>query len=331
MAVLEAKIVVSASSDDDVFETGKFVVTTITVKTSDASRPPTELFIVAPLEKGTYPLLLFCHGFLFGNNWYSNLLGHIASHGYIVVAPQFYGFIPISMAEEVRRAAQVTEWLTTGLPLVLPEKVNPDIDNLALAGHSRGGKTAFALALGRTEQKSRKKKAQSIRDVVIDVDVSQPSKFKAVIGVDPVAGSSPSDRPPPQILEYIPRCFNMSIPVAVIGTGYGNQSVGILRPPCAPDGVNHSEFFNESKPPVCYFLAKDYGHCDMLDDWYANMMSYVCKSGKGPKDLMRKSIGGIVVAVLKSYLGGSDDALNAIVHDPTTAPTTLDPVIYVKE
>ncbi|KAK4441476.1 Chlorophyllase-1 [Sesamum alatum] len=326
MAVLEAKIVVSASSDDEVFETGKFEVTTISVRTSDASRPPIELFIVAPLTKGTYPLLLFCHGFMLRNTWYSDLLRHVASHGYIVVAPKFYGVIPISIPEEVKRAAQVTGWLPTGLPLVLPEKVNPDIDNLALVGHSRGGETAFALALGRTEQKSRKKKApSSIRD-----DVSHPSKFKAVIGVDPVAGYSPSIRPPPKILEYIPRCFNMSIPVAVIGTGYGNQPLRLM-PPAAPDGVNHSEFFNESKPPACYFLAKDYGHCDMLDERYAYMMSYMVKSGKGPRDLMRKCVGGIVVAALKSYLGGSDDDLNAIVDDPTIAPITLDPVIYVKE
>ncbi|KAK4408259.1 Chlorophyllase-2, chloroplastic [Sesamum angolense] len=146
------------------------------------------LFIVAPCEKGTYPPLLFCHGFMLGNKWYSDLLCHIASHGYIVVAPKFYGIIPISITEEVRRAAQVTEWLPTGLPPLLPEEVNPDMDNLALAGHSRGGKTAFALALGRTEQKPPKKKV---------VDVTQPSKFKAVIGVDPVAGSSPRIAPTP--------------------------------------------------------------------------------------------------------------------------------------
>ncbi|KAL0418520.1 UNVERIFIED_CONTAM: Chlorophyllase-2, chloroplastic [Sesamum radiatum] len=85
----------------------------------------------------------------------------------------------------------------------------------------------------------------------------------------------------------------MSIPVAVIGTGYGNQSRGFLRPPCAPDGVNHVEFFKESKPPASYFLAKDYGHCDMLDE--------------------------------------CEDDLNAIVNHPATAPITLDPVIYVKE
>ncbi|KAG8370918.1 hypothetical protein BUALT_Bualt13G0033300 [Buddleja alternifolia] len=324
MAGKEAQKIAS----DDVFEPGKYEVTTITVKTSYASKPPTELFIVAPVTEGTYPVLLFCHGFMLPNTCYKDLLKHIASHGYIVVAPKFYGCIPISIPEAVQKAAQVTEWLSTGLPSVLPEKVNPDIDNLALSGHSRGGKTAFALALGKTDQKSHKTKT-SVRDN------PTPPKFKAIIGVDPVAGGSVLIRPPPEILKYIPRSFDMSIPVAVIGTGYGNQPLNMLCPPFAPNGVNHSEFFNESKPPVSYFLTKDYGHCDMLDDklddWIANMARQMCKSGKGSKELMRKGVGGIVVAFLKFYLGGDEKDFDAIVGDPSIAPITLDPVIYVKE
>lgn len=69
----------------------------------------------------------------------------------------------------------------------------------------------------------------------------------------------------------------------------------------------------------------------MLDEWVANLASYVCKSGNGPRDLMRRSVGGIVVAFLESYLRGDEDDLNTIVNDPTVAPITLDPVIYVKE
>ncbi|KAG8370917.1 hypothetical protein BUALT_Bualt13G0033200 [Buddleja alternifolia] len=281
-----------------------------------------------------FPVLLFCHGFMLANTCYTDLLKHIASHGYIVVAPKFYGFLPISIPDEVQKAAQVTEWLS---PSVLPEKVNPDIDNLALSGHSRGGKIAFALALGKTDQKSHKTKT-SVKDN------PTPLKFKAIIGVDPVAGGSVSNRPQPEILKYIPRSFDMSIPVAVIGTENGNQPLGIFPvfeflplniPPCAPNGVNHSEFFNESKPPVSYFLAKDYGHCDMLDDklddWMTNLASHMIKSGKGSKELMRKGVGGIVVAFLKFYLGGDEKDFDAIVGDPSIAPITLDPVIYVKE
>ncbi|PIN10978.1 Chlorophyllase [Handroanthus impetiginosus] len=322
MATLPLKAKNTLSESSDVFETGKYEVNTTTVRTTHPSAPPVEVFRVTPLTEGTYPVLLFCHGFMLASTWYTNLLKHIASHGYIVVAPQFYGFVPISNPEEVERAAQVTQWLSTGLPLVLPEKVNPDILNLALSGHSRGGKTAFALALGRLDQKQK----SPIRD-----NPSLP-KFKALIGIDPVEGTSLSDRPPPQILKYIPRCFNMSVPVAVIGTGYGNQWAGPLIHPCAPDGLNHSEFFNESKPPACYFLTKEYGHCDMLDDnWIVNTSRVVCKSGTGRRDLMRKSVGGIVVAFLKTYLGGDEKDLDAIVNDPSVAPIILDPVIYVKE
>ncbi|CAA0813240.1 Chlorophyllase-1 [Striga hermonthica] len=251
---------------------------------------------------------------MLANTNYTSLLQHIASHGYIVVAPKFYGLIWISIPEEVKRAAQVTDWLPTGLPSVLPEKVNADMEQLALSGHSRGGKTAFALALGKINRK---------------LNTAKPS-FRALIG------SSPSSLPDPKILEFIPRIFDISVPISIIGTGYGNQSLGLF-PPGAPDGVNHSEFFNESKPPACYFLARDYGHCDMLNDRVdrtAAMIRSMLKSGKGSKDLMRKSVGGIVVAFLKSYMGGGGgggEDLDAVVADPSIAPISLDPVIHVKE
>ncbi|GER41106.1 chlorophyllase 1 [Striga asiatica] len=312
MATFDAKSTVSAASD--VFEIGNYQVTTSTVRTSNVSRPPTELLILSPAVKGTYPVLLFCHGFMLANTNYTTLLQHIASHGYIVVAPKFYGLIWISIPEEVKRAAQVTDWLSTGLPSVLPEKVNADMEQLALSGHSRGGKTAFALAINRK------------------LTTTNPS-FKALIGIDPVAGSSPSSLPDPKILEFIPRIFDIAIPISIIGTGYGNQSLGLF-PPGAPDGVNHSEFFNESKPPACYFLARDYGHCDMLNDRVdrtAAMIRSMLKSGKGSKDLMRRSVGGIVVAFLKCYLGGGGEDLEAVVADPSIAPISLDPVIHVKE
>ncbi|KAL8537194.1 hypothetical protein ACS0TY_012390 [Phlomoides rotata] len=158
MAMSEAKMGMKDSSSSDVFETGNYPVKTITLKTSHTTKPPVELVIVTPLQKGTYPLLLFCHGFMLSNTWYTTLLQHIASHGYIVIAPKFYGIIPTSIPKEVKGAARVVEWLPTGLPLVLPENVTGDADNLALSGHSRGGKTAFALALGRiNDNKSRKK------------------------------------------------------------------------------------------------------------------------------------------------------------------------------
>lgn len=85
----------------DVFEKGDYETDHITVKASKGKNAkaskgktvkeaslPVDVFIVTPTEKGTYPVLLFCHGWKMTNEWYSDLFDHIASHGYIIVAPQ---------------------------------------------------------------------------------------------------------------------------------------------------------------------------------------------------------------------------------------------------
>ncbi|OIT36596.1 chlorophyllase-2, chloroplastic [Nicotiana attenuata] len=114
---------------------------------NDNLSPPTPLLVVSPIIPGTYPVLLFFHGFVLKPSWYKSLLQHISSHRYIVVAPQFSPLV--SQSQEVKKAAKVTEWLSNGaLEYVLPEKVQPDLLKLAVSGHSRGGKTAFSLALG---------------------------------------------------------------------------------------------------------------------------------------------------------------------------------------
>jgi chlorophyllase len=90
--------------------------------------------------------------------------------------------------------------------------------------------------------------------------------------------------------------------------------------------VNHKEFYHECKPPCYYFVTKDYGHLDMLDDDAPKFMTCMCKDGKNCKDMMRRSVAGIMVAFLKAVLSGEDGDLSVILKDPALAPTTLDPV-----
>ncbi|KZV50452.1 chlorophyllase-1 [Dorcoceras hygrometricum] len=297
-----------SKAKSSVFTPGNLKVKTIKVKKSNDASPPSELFVVTPVSMGAYPVILFCHGYCTANTWYSHLLQHISSHGFIIVAPQFYQCLIMSMKDEIKIATKVTNWLSTGLETILPENLKPDLSRLALLGHSRGGKTAFSLALN-----------QHLTSL----------KFKALLGMDPVAGPSPPGRVEPEVLTYIPQSFNLSLPVGIIGTGLSNKSKGII-PSFAPNGINHAEFFNESKPPAYYFLAKDYGHCDILDDSKVALASLLCKSGKGSKELMRNGVGGIIVAFLKAYLAGENDNLQSIVDAPSAAPITLGPVIYSK-
>lgn len=299
----------SVSENLPVFQKGKFEVKKpIEIKKSKYSAPE-PLLILSPKKAGVYPVLFFIHGTMLPNGDYSELLNFIASHGFVVVAPQLcsWFYLP-SQEEEIRMAAEVTNWLPSNLQKVLQNKaagVEGDLDKLAISGHSRGGKSAFALALG----------------------ISKPKltvKISALIGVDPVAGPNSDQETEPYILT---NSFNLSVPVTVIGTGLGNKS--FIVPPCAPNNVNHQGFFNKCKKGSHFVITK-YGHMQMLNDFSLNpvtiVMSVVCEHSVRPpydQDTMRRTLGGIMVAFLNNYFRHDRGQYNAILANPSLAPTKL--------
>ncbi len=88
------------------------------------------LLILAPDTPGNYPVAVFQHGFMTRNEAYSEILSHLASHGFVVVAPQMYepGLAALlgkpTAAEEALTAAQVLSWLRLGSrrPWVTPRQ-----------------------------------------------------------------------------------------------------------------------------------------------------------------------------------------------------------------
>ncbi|KAJ1289008.1 hypothetical protein BS78_02G133200 [Paspalum vaginatum] len=303
--VLESAVAVTS-----VFQPGKLAVEVISVDHNSQPTPPIPVLIAAPKDPGTYPVAMLLHGFFLQNRFYEQLLKHVASFGFVMVAPQFHNSLipsPNGDADDIDATAKVTDWLAEGLPSVLPAGVEADLSKLALAGHSRGGHTAFSLALGHA-------------DTTLG--------FSALIGLDPVAGTGRSSQLAPAILTYEPASFDVAMPVLVIGTGLGDEKENALVPPCAPDGVNHTEFYDECKAPCYHLVAKDYGHLDMLDDDAPKLVTCLCKEGNSCKGVMRRTVAGIMVAFLKAVMGEEDADLNAILRDPGLAPTTLDPVEY---
>ncbi|XP_062193873.1 chlorophyllase-2-like [Phragmites australis] len=302
-----ASVVVEAALVTSVFQPGKLAVEVTTVDHAAVPTPPIPILIVAPKDAGTYPVAMLLHGFFLQNRFYEQLLKHVASFGFIMVAPQFHtSLVSNGDTDDIAATAKVTDWLAEGLPSVLPTGVEPDLSKLALAGHSRGGHTAFSLALGHANTNL---------------------AFSALIGLDPVAGTGKSSQLQPAILTYEPSSFDIAMPVLVIGTGLGDDKENILFPPCAPEGVNHTEFYDECKPPCYHLVTKDYGHLDMLDDDAPKLVTCLCKEGNSCKDVMRRTVAGIMVAFLRAVLGEEDGGdLKVILKHPGLAPTTLDPV-----
>lgn len=49
------------------------------------------------------------------------------------------------------------------------------------------------------------------------------------------------------------------MPVMVVGSGLGKDKKYLVFPACAPNVLNHEEFFEECRLPACHFVATDYG------------------------------------------------------------------------
>ena len=111
---------------------------------------------------------------------------------------------------DIKSAAEVTNWLSSGLQPVLLENVVPNLSRLALAGHSRGGYLAFALALG-------------------NGNITMNLKFLALIGIEPVAGANKCMKSVPKILTGVPNSFNLDMPA---GLG-GESMMGCVPCSCA--------------------------------------------------------------------------------------------------
>ncbi|XWS13707.1 hypothetical protein CRYUN_Cryun36dG0061100 [Craigia yunnanensis] len=151
-------------------------------------------------------------------------------------------------------------------------------------------------------------------------------KFSALIGEDPVDGMDKGKQTPLPILTYVPHSFNLDIAVMVIGLGLGEVKKNHLLPPCAPKGVNHKDFFKECRKPTCHFVAKDYGHLDMLDDDIEGIRgrsSYCLCKNKKVREPMRRFVGGVVVVFMKAYLNGDNTDLIAIRDGDETTTVEL--------
>lgn len=283
------------------------------------SLPPKPLLVAAPHEAGEYPVLLFLHGYMVLNSFYSQLFRQVASHGFIVVGPQLYTISGPDTTEEINSAVAVMDWLACGLPSALPPGVRADLTKVSVSGHSRGGKVAFALALGYAKNKAK---------------LALP--LAALVAVDPVDGMGVGKQTPPPILMGRNGSLHVRAPAMVIGTGLGELPRGPLLPPCAPRGVSHQAFYDElgCAAAACHLVARDYGHTDMMDDDTPGarglLTRTICRSG-GARAPMRRFVAGATVAFLNKWVRGDGAAMDAIRERPEQAPVALSVVDFQEE
>ena len=188
----------------DVFAPGALAVTSSALKITEL-----DVTLWAPQQAGRYAVVVFQHGFLMSASYYASLLERVASHGFIVIAPQMYeaGGLPLgkpSAPQEAASALALWQALPAALPAALPPAVDAELSRLGLVGHSRGAKVTW-LNL-----------------------VADPTLALAAVGLDPVdsAGTFLASEP-----RAIPEAgLSFSLPSLFIGTGLGPRGGGAFTP-----------------------------------------------------------------------------------------------------
>jgi len=285
-----ARAPTSMPSTADVFAaTGSpYDIGSLPIRTLDIARcergAPVPLRIHAPETPGEYAVVVFQHGFMSRNDFYDDILGHLASHGFVVVAPQMYepGISPLTgnptAAAEAELAGKVIEWLPGHLNEITA--VNARTDRMGIAGHSRGGKVAWGAAS------------------------KDASRFDAIAGVDPVDGAG---GPLGGQTRVVQGPFPFALPSLVIGAELSGN--------CAPAGDNHVQFYEACQSPAWHVIALGQGHGDMLDEPEAAASALLCPSGSD-RPGMRRLTAGLLTAFFRAALQGDANGYDHLSTPP---------------
>lgn len=268
-------------STSDPYLMGPLATQTIQLAAGDNGAPRI-IRVVAPTAPGTYAVIAFHHGFVLRAAYYADTLEHLASHGFIVVAPQMgtSAFNAPTVEEEADDVEDVYAWMQTSLATVTG--VTPSFDDFGVAGHSRGAKVAWTILR---------------RDTTL---------YKAIAGIDPVDGTGGPLGGQPRVADTP---FPVSLPTFVIGTGLGPTGFQA----CAPDGDNYEEFYAASITATLV-LAEAYGHNDMIDEGANCTACLLC--AQGPNDGgLRKVTRGMSTAFFRSALQGRASDYDVLVDE----------------
>jgi pimeloyl-ACP methyl ester carboxylesterase len=130
----------------------------------------------APVAAGTYPLVVFAHGFDVDAATYDVLLSNLAQRGYVVAAPEF----PMTSSDysgaadegDVINQAGDMSFVISAMTSIysVPRTVAGHVDasHIAVMGHSDGGVTAAAVAFNSTARDGRVTAAVILSGAMID-------------------------------------------------------------------------------------------------------------------------------------------------------------------
>ncbi len=230
------------------------------------------LHIYLPQSEGTFPVVVFVHGFMLSSGDYASYGPHLASWGYAVVLPELPGSItnPTTHVELKEHLVTILDWIddqSGDFPGPLTGKANPD--HLGLAGHSMGGKISLLTA-------------------------SEDPRPSAIFGIDPVDSGPPFALNPQQYPSVTPeRMDDISIPIALIGETVNATGTGQA---CAPADENFHQYYVHAQSPALEVEVLGANHMSFLDNPDCGLTCSFCPKGTDDPSVTRQLTQRLLVA-----------------------------------
>jgi hypothetical protein len=244
------------------------VVGPYTVAESTAMIPDATLKIFTPSVGRKAPLVILKHGFQLSTNNYKKLAARVASHGFVVIG------VDTNVGQDKERdlSISVIDYAVSTLSATVDE------NNIAMMGHSRGGKVSIMTA-------------------------AKDSRIDAVLLLDPVNACGMD----PGFSEACPDVTTAEIagaitkPIGIMGETVSGGD-GLFA--CAPTAKNYQTIFAAVNPAASKtewtFTGAD--HMDFTDDG-GGAAGLVCfAKGSGDDNEIRANVATLSVAFMRRHL-----------------------------
>jgi dienelactone hydrolase len=113
----------------------------VAIPLNDSRHGTVDTFVVTPIGRGPFPLIVFNHGLGSTAQIYATFLDEIARRGFVVAGPNFTNN---DIHEDATEISRVIDNLTSPSSRLAAGLIDPK--HIAVLGHSLGGLTALAVA-----------------------------------------------------------------------------------------------------------------------------------------------------------------------------------------
>jgi hypothetical protein len=231
-----------------------------------------------------FPAVVFAHGFQLTTTGYDQLLGHLASYGFLVASVDYpcslltCNHLHVGTAIVAGKTALIAGSIS-GVPKVDPTKI-------VASGHSLGGKGAFLAVLA-------------------------DATFAAALAFDPVDGNPGNPlsggATDPQHPQLTPTSVaRLTLPVGLFGAALSHcKGSRLALSACAPTNEDAFAFAAALvKDQHSLWTVADFGHMEFLDDPHCGLLCSACVAGTSPVEPHLLAVEAISVAYLQMTLLG---------------------------